>query len=263
MFTFTNQKSLRRNAFTLIEILVVVAILAILAAILFPVFARSRENARRSSCQSNLKQIGLGVLQYTQDFDEHYPPFHNHVFTSVPSGGERNWAQMIYPYVKSTQLFKCPSNSATYNIGEGGNDPVQIPASYAANPRIIAVDAAVVPVSLSYLDSASKKILLTETAGGYPGAGWPDWTSASKWGELAGSNFKGHLGTGNYLFADGHVKALKPIATMTPFNMWGSFYDSSGGGNDVCYQWGNNPNCDVPSNGATAGVAALGEYAWN
>ena len=59
-----------KSGFTLIELLVVIAIIAILAAMLFPVFARARENARRSSCQSNLKQIGLGLLQYSQDYDE-------------------------------------------------------------------------------------------------------------------------------------------------------------------------------------------------
>lgn len=60
----------RTKGFTLIELLVVIAIIAILAAILFPVFARARENARRSSCQSNLKQIALGWMQYNQDYDE-------------------------------------------------------------------------------------------------------------------------------------------------------------------------------------------------
>src|SRR5471032_329947 len=62
-----------KRGFTLIELLVVIAIIAILAAILFPVFARARENARRASCQSNLKQLTLGILQYTQDYDGCYP----------------------------------------------------------------------------------------------------------------------------------------------------------------------------------------------
>ena len=63
----------RQTAFTLIETLVVIAIIAILAAILFPVFARARENGRRAACQSNVKQILLGMMQYTQDYDEHLP----------------------------------------------------------------------------------------------------------------------------------------------------------------------------------------------
>ena len=91
-----------RRAFTLIELLVVIAIIAILAAILFPVFGRARENARRSSCQSNLKQIGLGVMQYTQDNDERLP--HSDTFAN---GGR--WPNRVYPYVKSVQVFVCPS----------------------------------------------------------------------------------------------------------------------------------------------------------
>ncbi len=96
-----------RSAFTLIELLVVIAIIAILAAILFPVFARARENARRSSCQSNLKQIGLGVMQYTQDYDERFPQT-----VQVVSMGQ-GWVQMIQPYTKSFQVFQCPSESTT------------------------------------------------------------------------------------------------------------------------------------------------------
>src|ERR1700749_4060371 len=65
------------RGFTLIELLVVIAIIALLAAILFPVFARARENARRSSCQSNMKQMSLGIIQYLQDADEFFPPVPN------------------------------------------------------------------------------------------------------------------------------------------------------------------------------------------
>ena len=95
-------QSRARNGFTLIELLVVIAIIAILAAILFPVFARARENARRTSCMSNLKQVGLGMLQYMQDFDERFVPAQN---------DDNTFVLMLQPYVKSRQLFVCPSAS--------------------------------------------------------------------------------------------------------------------------------------------------------
>ncbi len=106
---------LRRNerpakAFTLIELLVVIAIIVILAAILFPVFGRARENARRSSCQSNLKQIGLGMMQYAQDFDEISVPTQfgpNNWYSD--KGNNYKWMDAIFPYVKSEQIFDCPS----------------------------------------------------------------------------------------------------------------------------------------------------------
>ncbi|MBW3637626.1 MAG: DUF1559 domain-containing protein, partial [Armatimonadetes bacterium] len=86
-----------RRGFTLIELLVVIAIIAILAAILFPVFGRARENARRSSCTSNLKQLGLAVLQYVQDNDGIYPSHAR--ATGTPVG----WADSLGPYIKSRQ----------------------------------------------------------------------------------------------------------------------------------------------------------------
>ena len=105
------------QAFTLIELLVVIAIIAILAAILFPVFARARDNARRTSCLSNLKQIGLGVIQYTQDYDETMP------IANWGGNGSAGfyWMDAVQPYVKSTQLFTCPSRSNTF----GGADYTQ------------------------------------------------------------------------------------------------------------------------------------------
>src|SRR5476651_1826255 len=112
MTRHTDRIDLHRSkaGFTLIELLVVIAIIAILAAILFPVFARARENARRASCQSNLKQIGLGFAQYIQDYDELYPRNDNSLVAAAGTGG---WASyQLQPYIKSVQLFGCPSDSA-------------------------------------------------------------------------------------------------------------------------------------------------------
>ncbi len=136
-----------RLGFTLIELLVVVAIIALLAAILFPVFSRARENARRSSCQSNLKQIGLGIMQYTQDYDEiMVPAWVEGSSTDGKGFGGTNalgvtdnfkWMDLIYPYVKSTQIFNCPSAPA--KLANNATFPNYSPASsnnyghYAAN----------------------------------------------------------------------------------------------------------------------------------
>src|SRR5687768_3240317 len=118
-----SRAGIAHKGFTLIELLVVIAIIAILAAILFPVFARARENSRRAACQSNIKQIGLGFAQYLQDYDELYPPINwdstasgtfGSNYWDLPSSGNSNvklfsWADMIMPYLKSTQIFRCPS----------------------------------------------------------------------------------------------------------------------------------------------------------
>lgn len=107
----TPDRAVKRKGFTLIELLVVIAIIAILAAILFPVFARARENARRTSCLSNLKQIGLGIEQYKQDNDGTYPMAYFYVNGATSGGGYVQWSGSVQPYVKSEQLFVCPSDA--------------------------------------------------------------------------------------------------------------------------------------------------------
>ena len=108
---------MQKRAFTLIELLVVIAIIAILAAILFPVFAQAREKARQTSCLSNQKQLGLGVMQYVQDYDETYPMayyYKNNTATTNggSAGGYVTWTVLLQPYVKNAQLFVCPSDAS-------------------------------------------------------------------------------------------------------------------------------------------------------
>ncbi len=116
-----------RRAFTLIELLVVIAIIAILAAILFPVFARARESARRTSCVSNVRQLGMAMMQYVQDYDESFPPRmpNPKAGASYPCKACRtiDWRQYPMPYIKNEQVFHCPSDFG-------------IPAAITADPTL-------------------------------------------------------------------------------------------------------------------------------
>jgi len=105
-----NIGALRRKGFTLIELLVVIAIISILAAILFPVFASAREKARQAQCVSNMKQIGLAMMQYTQDYDTAYPTVNTEFSAAGAPARWGSWMAMLYPYTKSTQVFSCPDS---------------------------------------------------------------------------------------------------------------------------------------------------------
>lgn len=179
----------RRNGrgFTLIELLVVIAIIAILASILFPVFARARENARRSSCQSNMKQIGLAFMQYSQDFDERMPVgtvLDNACEAGFPYGSRGfGWAGQLYPYAKSSQVFKCPSDP-TRDSANG------IAMSYAYNediPSTCYIDNTNprgVYGAISKFNAPARTVLLTE----YQGGGTAARVSDSEFGGSNGPN---------------------------------------------------------------------------
>lgn len=103
-------KERKKHGFTLIELLVVIAIIAILAAILFPVFAKAREQARKTSCLSNMKQLGTGILMYVQDNDETMPLTNYGVNLTPQNKYTYEWQNSVQPYLKNRQIFRCPSD---------------------------------------------------------------------------------------------------------------------------------------------------------
>jgi prepilin-type N-terminal cleavage/methylation domain-containing protein len=115
--------NLRQRGFTLIELLVVIAIISILASMLFPAFSRAREQARKTTCVSNLKQIGYGILMYNQDYDEMFPIGHpcfaSSSLTANPNGGYL--LTNIDPYIKNTQIWKCSSWTGVYSASYNGS----------------------------------------------------------------------------------------------------------------------------------------------
>jgi prepilin-type N-terminal cleavage/methylation domain-containing protein/prepilin-type processing-associated H-X9-DG protein len=221
-------KQRKKLAFTLIELLVVIAIIAILAAILFPVFARARENARRASCMSNLKQIGLGMMMYVQDYDEQYPvgivgdldvnastPLSGSAYcTGMPcgeftvsdghatSGKIMSWMDLLQPYTKSTQIFVCPSQQYPAYGGYGYN--VYINNLKSTSPPVKMASLANPSVTAMLMDCNRSFCVYSPIQAVFVPQTRPDCAP--------------HLDGYNMAFADGHVKWLSknnPIGLLS------------------------------------------------
>jgi prepilin-type N-terminal cleavage/methylation domain-containing protein/prepilin-type processing-associated H-X9-DG protein len=222
-------------AFTLIELLVTIAIIAILAAILFPVFARARENARRASCMSNLKQIGLGIMQYTQDYDERVPS--NYVKLKSDGSQIRWWPDLLQPYVKSYQVFVCPSDSdpMSYHFDRAPGDPTNLVISYSPNGVITCSAADMASLHFPAVSNSTPPVLYAGLSQSIVAIAEPsttiliaDMKQPTAPYNIANCNQTDlgddstrevparHLDGADFLFCDGHVKWLKHSQP----NMW-------------------------------------------
>lgn len=222
----------RSRGFTLIELLVVIAIIAILAAILFPVFSRAREQARASACLTNMKQIGLALMMYVQDWDGNLP--HNRFGTGGPCCSDASrwfytWREVLHPYIKNWHVWRCPSApyiGPSEELGgpEGCRNPT-LPAlqpppgtqlDYRYNSRFcfdFDHSRGLSGANLDWMQDPARSIVVQELPSYCADGG--TWCNYVFRKESAL-----HNDGKNYIFGDGHAKWLKPQQTTSPKNMW-------------------------------------------
>lgn len=224
----------RKSGFTLIELLVVITIISLLAAILFPVFARAREMARRASCASNFKQLGFAFMQYTQDYDERFPPFSqgagNVGYQGFGGADGARWGDMIFSYIKNSQVFDCPSGNKTTKQYSGGQYFDISTYSYG----YVAASDATFPVgvasrSMAEIEDSSGTLILVEDGRQDDGSSNPETQGrlipqVGEPLETLGGRLNGFRHTGvaesdfagyafNACYVDGHVKWTRLVDT--------------------------------------------------
>jgi len=237
---------MKKNAFTLLEIVIVVAILGLLAALLFPVFARIREAGRRTTCTSNLKQIDVALSQYAQDY-KFYPVLsasgtYGNGGKSLPGVYCGAWPDKMLPYIKSESIFVCPSDlSQRYRSGCPADDtsnptnPITFRGSYSFNlpngQASFDVSTRAFTSSFDRVRGASplrytrpsSTILISDGVNG----NWADFISPGytqpPMQDVATLQNYGvpdrHSGGVNVAFADGHVKWMS-LESLLKKSLW-------------------------------------------
>lgn len=210
-----------RRGFTLIELLVVIAIIAILAAILFPVFAKAREKARTSSCSSNLKQLQLGILQYTQDYDETFPMVRGYDAPNPLNGNAVeciDFRAVTQPYVKNIQVLHCPSNTQTNTAGSGGTSTQGESGGFYSHYGHFTTGAGATTTGFSYEKGFATKLATIQSpaevvqVGEKRTDGYPDLSG----GNVGNACFYNHNVGANFSYVDGHVKWNKWASILSP-----------------------------------------------
>ena len=247
----------RSSGFTLIELLVVIAIIAILAAILFPVFAKAREQARKTACLSNEKQIGTGLMMYAQDYDELLPERYGN---TDPAAGDlennciRSWKNMLAPYIKNTQVYKCPSNQTalkpdhvwnvkTSDFEHGffqGGYAMWLPDAWLAGKI---GHGAAYPQPLSGISAPASSLIIVETTWRFPDAGpYLSYCEGSSAPPCDGDYAAGNIAQGPSSWSSGHSKKACNIIYMDGHAKYRHLVDTFFESTDNLNEWRFNRN---------------------
>lgn len=213
-------RHLQSTAFTLIELLIVIAIIAILAALLLPVFQKARIRAYRTQCASNLRQIGLGMQLYEEDNEEKLMPGHLLAVPNPVTGNDyAGWAGVSNSYLRSTGVFVCPTDVTPKIVKDG---ETYFPVTYFMNVNL---SAKVTPggLPLAALVSPAETVLLGESTGGGLVANSArlnvtdeaESVFANYFVSISAPGSNRHEGGRDFLLADGHVKWLRPEEVST------------------------------------------------